>query len=87
MRIPAKIHAVTFRGSTQLVEAQTKQGAIRDAIAAYAQQLQAEADCAVATGEQLYEAGRLGTPIINHGKYKAAVDPVQAPMPFAEQEP
>lgn len=73
----AKPHQVSIHGKTYLVEAQTKAGAIRDVVEMLADEMRKSAVCDLATGEQLYHAGRDGTPILNIGKYKRSIDPNQ----------
>lgn len=76
----AKVHAVTINGATHLVMAQTKAGAVRDVVAHLADELRKEAFVDLATGEQLYNAGQKGEPVIGDDRFKRAVDPNQLPL-------
>lgn len=74
----AKAYSVSVLGTSYLVFALTKQGAInnlidhlRDGDAIYSE---------VATGEQLYNAGREGISIIAEEKYRRVVDKDQLPL-------
>lgn len=73
----AKIHSVRVGGSTVFVWAQTKQGAIRDAL----EHLKIDADATIATGEQLYDAGQRGIAIHGADKYARMADPNQQELP------
>lgn len=77
----AKIFQVSIDGETYLVEALTQAGAIRDAVGEVCGGLRARAVVDLATGEQLYEAGISGAPIIGSEKYKQGVDPNQLMLP------
>lgn len=72
----AKIHAVELCGKTFLVNAITKQGAVRDLL----EHLKDSVEVKVATGEQLFAAGRDGGSIIGEDRYKRAEDPNQIPL-------
>lgn len=76
----AKTYQVSINGETFLVEAQTIAGARRDVVAHLSEKLAAAAIIDLATGEQLYRAGRNGTPILNNGRYAVAHDPNQLPL-------
>lgn len=76
----AKTHAVTINGLTRLVMAQTKAGAVRDVVEELAEDMRASAHVELATGEQLYVAGRDGETILNHDKFSRVVDPNQLPL-------
>jgi predicted neutral ceramidase superfamily lipid hydrolase len=78
--IKAKAHAVTIDGKLHLVMAQTKAGAIRDVVAELVKELVKDAHCDLATGEQLYAAGRDGTAVIGSDRFKRQVDPNQMPL-------
>lgn len=75
--VKAKVHCVTIDDVPTLVEAQTQAGAIRDVVNARAEEMRKRATCDLATGEQLYHAGKKGLLILNSGKYAKAVDPNQ----------
>lgn len=75
--VKAKVYCVNIDGVRYLVEAQTQAGAIRDVVATVSDGLRERAACDLATGEQLYHAGKTGAAIINSGKYAKAVDPAQ----------
>lgn len=72
----AKIHAVTIGGVTRLVMAQTKQGAVRDAIASIVEQARDNAEVEIATPEQIYYAGMRGEPVLNAEQF-GETTPVQ----------
>ena len=76
----AKCHAVTIDGETRLVMAQTRAGAIRDVLAVLADEMRKRAHVDLATGEQIYNAGQKGEPIIGDDKFKRTVDPNQLPL-------
>lgn len=76
----AKTHAVTINGTKRLVMALTKAGAVRDAVDEMAEELRKNAHVAIATGEEIYLAGKNGEPILNHDRFKNAVDPNQMPL-------
>jgi hypothetical protein len=69
------IPAIT--SGTYLVEAQTKAGAIRGVIAHLDEQIRKAAAADLATGEQLYHAGKNGQDVIGSGRFKRAEDPNQ----------
>lgn len=73
----AKTHAVTIGGKLYLVMAQTRTGAIRDAIEHINRELRKDAHVDLATGEQIYQAGVNGDDIIGSDRYKRQVDPNQ----------
>lgn len=73
----SKTHAVTIGGKTYLVQAITKAGAIRDVIDRICDELREQAVVDLATGEQIYLAGKSGQEIIGHDRFKNAVDPNQ----------
>lgn len=73
----AKVYQVSIDGVTYLVEAQTIAGAARDVVAELAGKLRERAVVDLATGEQLYHAGRKGLPVLNSGRYANAEDPNQ----------
>lgn len=72
----AKVHAVELQGETHLVMARTKAGARRDLI----EHIVGDAHVDIATGEQIYRAGREGREIIGVDKYAQQVDPNQMPL-------
>lgn len=76
-KIAAKVHQVSLDGVTYLVEAQTKAGAIRDVIEVIVGGMRKRAVCDLATGEQLYHAGKKGLEVIGSGRFKNSVDPNQ----------
>jgi hypothetical protein len=76
MSIKAKTYAVDFAGQTYLVQAITKAGACRDLLA----HLAGGANADLATGEQLYAAGKTGQEIIGLDRYANVVDPNQMPL-------
>lgn len=74
----AKTHAVSFEGREPvLVMAQTRAGAVRDAIEHINRELRETAHVDLATGEQIYQAGVNGEIIIGSDRYKRQVDPNQ----------
>lgn len=73
----AKAHAVWIGQDLYLIEAQTRAVAISGVVEILAAKMRKEARCDLVTGEQLYEAGKRGTEVLNSGKYKCAVDPNQ----------
>lgn len=78
--IQAKVLQVfipAIAGGTYLVEAQTKAGAIRDVIAYLDEEIRKTAVADLATGEQLYQAGKTGQDVIGSGRFKNAADPNQ----------
>lgn len=76
----AKCHAVTIDGETRLVMAQTKAGALRDTLEVLTDEMRQRAHVDLATGEQIYNAGQKGEPIIGDDKFKRTVDPNQLPL-------
>lgn len=72
----AKIHAVEMKGETHLVMAMTKAGARRDLI----EHIVGDAHVDIATGEQVYQAGRDGREIIGIDRYANTEDPNQLPL-------
>lgn len=75
MSIKAKTYAVTFADRAYLVMAVTKAGAARDLL----EHLSGKAHADLATGEQIYAAGKNGDEIIGADRYKRVVDPDQMP--------
>jgi hypothetical protein len=73
----AKIHAVKIAGHVLLVWAQTKNGAVRDALEVIAK----DAEVEVATGEMLYAAGQQGATLYGEDKYRRMVGPNQQELP------
>jgi hypothetical protein len=73
----AKVYQVSIDGVTYLCEAQTLAGAARDVVEEVAKGLRARAVVDLATGEQLYHAGKKGLRVINSGRYDRADDPNQ----------
>lgn len=73
----SKTHAVTIGGKTYLVQAITKAGAVRDVIDRICDELRETAVVDLATGEQIYLAGKSGQEIIGHDRFKNAVGPNQ----------
>lgn len=75
----AKVHNVTLFDHSYLVMARSKAGALRDLF----DHIKEEAHSDVATGQQVYEAGRNGQEIIGIDKYSADadVDPNQQKLP------
>lgn len=80
--LKAKVHAVELHGKTHLVMALTRQGACRD----LAEHLAKDAVADIATGEQLYNAGKEGVPILGEDKYKRVVDPSQLPLSGVDEK-
>jgi hypothetical protein len=76
----AKVYQVSIDGVTYLVEALTVAGATRDVAEEIAKKLRERAVVDLATGEQLYHAGKKGLPIINGGQYVRTEDPDQLPL-------
>lgn len=76
----AKVHAVSIDGTTHLVMAQTKAGAIRDVVDHLTDNLRKRAIADLATGEQIYNAGRDGSSIIGDGRFKNTADLNQLPL-------
>lgn len=72
----AKVHAIELNGETHLVMARTKAGARRD----LSEFLFDDAAIEVATGEQIYQAGRDGREIIGLDRYQVQEDPNQIPL-------
>lgn len=73
----AKVHAIELHGETHLIMARTKAGARRDLI----EHIVGDVDqVAIATGEQIYQAGREGREIIGIDRYTSQEDPNQIPL-------
>lgn len=69
----AKVHTVTLFGRNFLVMARSKAGAMRDLYDHLRDDIHAD----VATGQDIYNAGRDGTAIIGIEKYARQIDPNQ----------
>jgi len=69
----AKVHHVTLFDREFLVMARSKAGALRDLFENLKESVQVE----VATGQQVYEAGRAGKYIVGIDKYENDADPNQ----------
>lgn len=76
----AKVYQVHLDGVTTLVEAVTLAGAKRDVVEHLAKGMLSRATSDLATGEQLYHAGRKGLPVLNSGRYDNVEDPNQLPL-------
>lgn len=94
----AKVYQVSIDGKTYLVEAQTLAGAARNVVDHVAKKMRERAVVDLATGEQLYDAGRRGLPVLNSGRYVNAEDPnqigltgipetISAALPATNQDP
>lgn len=88
----AKTYQVSIDGVTYLVDALTLAGAARDVVAEISKGLLKRAVVDLATGEQLYHAGKKGLPVINSGRYASGDDPAQQtltgiPETMGEGEP
>lgn len=78
----AKTHAVFIKQNdkTYLVQAQTRSGAVRDVVDELAKQMRESAVVDLATGEQIYLAGKNNEPIIGSDRFKNNADPNQMPL-------
>lgn len=76
----AKIFQVSIDGVTYLVEALTMAGAARDVVEEIGKKMRDRAVVDLATGEQLYSAGKKGLLIINSDRYAKGDDPNQMPL-------
>lgn len=76
----AKTYQVNIDGVTYLCEALTMAGAVRDVVDEIAKKWRERAVVDLATGEQIYYAGKKGVPIINSGHYKRGEDQNQMPL-------
>jgi hypothetical protein len=73
----AKVYQVSIDGVTYLVEALTLAGATRDVVEEIGKKMRERAVVDLATGEQLYHAGKKGLPVINGAQYVNVDDPEQ----------
>lgn len=78
----AKVHHVQLFDRSFLIMARSKAGAKRDLFDA----LKDDAHADVATGQQIYEAGRDGQQIINLDKFANVVDPNQMDLDGLDDE-
>lgn len=76
----AKVYAVTILGRSLLVYGLTRASAINNAI----ESLDTEIDARIATGEEMYAAGKAGAEFIGESKYKRVSDPSQSDLPIPE---
>lgn len=80
MAAKAKVFQVSVDGVTYLVEALTVAGASAAVVDELAKKWRERAVVDLATGEQLYQAGKKGLPVINSERYKRGDDPNQIPL-------
>lgn len=78
----AKVYRVTVAGATYLVYGLTQAGAIKNLLDHLYDT--DNLDGRLATGEELFAAGKAGTELIAEGKYKRVDDPNQQPLPISD---
>jgi hypothetical protein len=80
----AKVYRINIAGTTHLVYALTTQGAIKNLL----DHLDGDGtlDVRLATGEELFAAGKAGTDLIAEANYKRVADPNQSNLPITETD-
>jgi hypothetical protein len=80
----AKVYRINIAGVVYLVYALTQAGALRNLFKHLADD--DRLDCRLATGEELFAAGKAGTELIAEGDYKRVDDPNQSNLPIDETD-
>jgi hypothetical protein len=80
----AKVYRINIAGTTHLVYALTTQGAIKNLL----DHLDGDGtlDVRLATGEELFAAGKAGLTLVAEENYKRVTDPAQSNLPITETD-
>lgn len=80
----AKVYRITIAGVVYLVYGLTQAGAMKNLFDSLYET--DNLDARLATGEELFAAGKAGTSLIAEDKYKRVDDPNQHPLPIDDTD-